>query len=128
MSAFQNLVDSGADCSGGNGMSKLMKSFGQDRSLQQDRFEGSYGESSSRNAFNRPITSNAMEHNFAEEFLQESGQHQEGFNFSKLDRELDNIQVHMPPSQRNQDWANDFMRFNGGVEELGPNFNEFQQF
>ncbi|ORX77464.1 TPR-like protein [Basidiobolus meristosporus CBS 931.73] len=127
MSAFQNLVDSGADCSGGNGLSSLMKNFGQDRSLQQDRFEAGYGETSGRKAFNRPNVSNSMEHNFTEEFLQEGGQPMETFNFTGLNRELDNIHM-QPPPQVNSDWANDFMRHGKGVEAQGPNFHDFKEF
>ncbi|ORX94704.1 TPR-like protein [Basidiobolus meristosporus CBS 931.73] len=128
MSAFQDLVGGGADCSSGNPMSGLMKRFGQDRSLQQDRFGPDMSASSSRGAFRGPAGPGVIERNFTEEFLSEGGVMVEDmYNFDQLGHELDHIQG-MPGGPVPGDWAADFMKQPelqaGGVD---PHFAEFEE-
>ncbi|KAK9768592.1 hypothetical protein K7432_000654 [Basidiobolus ranarum] len=127
MSAFQDMVGGGADCSSGNPVNGLMKRFGQDRSLQQDRFSQDMSASSSRGAFRGAAGPGVMERNFTEEFLAEGGVMVEDmYNFDQLGHELDHIQG-MPGGPMHGDWTADFMKQpelqSGGVD---PHFAEFE--
>ncbi|KAK9761925.1 hypothetical protein K7432_012795, partial [Basidiobolus ranarum] len=133
MSGFENLIKGGADCSGGNPMSGLMKRFEKDRSIHQDRFEPDFAEQgTSRSAFrggqaNRPVQ--PIEQDFTNEFLREGKQENtfDAYNFNQLNHELDTIHGGLKPGPSN-DWAEDFIahgdNFSHGVD---PQFAEFER-
>ncbi|KAI8143766.1 hypothetical protein BJV82DRAFT_609363 [Fennellomyces sp. T-0311] len=111
----------GADCGPVNPMANLMKQFGQDRSLQQDRMGDQRGESSTAPTFrsqaNRTM---AMDRQFTDEFLRdERAMERPGgaFEFSELSRELEHMQ------KPRDNWAADFAR-----HAMAPPDHHFEEF
>ncbi|GAA5796647.1 hypothetical protein EDC94DRAFT_621913 [Helicostylum pulchrum] len=102
-----------ADCGPVNPMSGLMKQFGQDRSLQQDRFgldqRGESSKAGFRTGHNGPVPA---ERQMADEFFRDEANMERpathAFEFKGLNRELEMMQQQQQPSTAN--WASDFMQ------------------
>ncbi|KAI8590985.1 hypothetical protein BDZ88DRAFT_412990 [Geranomyces variabilis] len=141
MSAFKDLVGSGAGCSGGNSLNHFTKQLQQDRSLQQDRF----GPLADREGGSGPLLRSGrpiLENDDIEEFLQAGGpgpssrqqqlQQRGMFDMRPMTRELDTM---LPPMMGDQNWGNEFSRFENAPQKhhhqiAGPSqswINEFAE-
>ncbi|KAK4514258.1 uncharacterized protein ATC70_001848 [Mucor velutinosus] len=133
------MGEASADCGPVNPMAGLMKQFGQDRSLQQDRFGPEQrGESSkpsfrTRNANFAPGAGSSMSEEFFRDGANMERPDTNVFEFNGLNRELEMMQPHQPPPQALQapapaaaNWAADFMQhqpMNHGSQQ----FDEFEK-
>ncbi|KAG2206128.1 hypothetical protein INT47_003777 [Mucor saturninus] len=119
------LGGANAECGPSNPMTGLMKQFGQDRSLQQDRFgpdqRGESSKASFRTRQNGPVP---IDRQMTDEFFRDemnmdrSAQH--AFEFKGLNRELELMQQAPPPSAN---WASDFMQ-----HQPPPQHQQFDEF
>ncbi|OBZ86413.1 Peroxisomal targeting signal 1 receptor [Choanephora cucurbitarum] len=121
--SFMN--DSGADCGPVNPMAGLMKQFGQDRSLQQDRFGLEQRGESSKSGFrtrNAPASSSMQGSQMADEFFRDEMNHpiQSPYTFNGMSRELERLQQ----QQRPNDWLADFKQHQSSMEPT-EQFKEF---
>ncbi|KAI7897532.1 uncharacterized protein BX663DRAFT_444931 [Cokeromyces recurvatus] len=114
--------DGNSDCGPVNPMAGLMKQFGRDRSLQQDRLNVEQkGESSkvgfrARNRMNSPISNDQL----TDEFFREEKSRMETntFQFKGLNRELELI-----GQQPIQNWTADFIQH----QQEPQQFDEFEK-
>ncbi|KAI8887626.1 TPR-like protein [Backusella circina FSU 941] len=119
--AFLTGGSGGADCGPVNPMAGLMKQFQQDRSLQQDRFNGEQtGESSKASFRTRPIV-NGRDRQLTQEFLHETRPSQP-FEMNGLSQELERIQQQHPAAN---EWTQDFMQHQPQQLQAAP-FDEFE--
>ncbi|KAI9276369.1 hypothetical protein BY458DRAFT_532737 [Sporodiniella umbellata] len=98
-------------------MSQMLKQFGQDRSLQRDRFDGSSQGTSGPSSMRTQVRpQHQAQGNMVDEFFgQERSMQTPGhrpFEFNDLSRELDAV--------RTQNWAHDFQREGPKLWELTP--------
>ncbi|KAJ3156716.1 hypothetical protein HDU86_003940 [Geranomyces michiganensis] len=126
MSAFKDLVGSGADCSGGNSLNHFTKQLQQDRSLQQDRFGPLAERDGSSGALLRSGR-RMLENDDIEEFLQAGGpsgsrqqqqqlQQRGMFDMRPITRELDTMLPPMMMMGDQNNWGNEFARFDGAPQ------------
>ncbi|RKP07393.1 hypothetical protein THASP1DRAFT_30790 [Thamnocephalis sphaerospora] len=146
-----NVFAGGAECSGGNAMSGLMKQYSRDRSLQQDHTtRGSQrdrGAGSSLFRRGRQAARPGIEANMADEFLRKTASDTRSaaggaFEFGALGKELDAIpDLGGPPPEAlarhpaHAEWAADFAHEErqhalvpGGASAMAhPEWQEFDQ-
>ncbi|KAI8984687.1 hypothetical protein BDF20DRAFT_834174 [Mycotypha africana] len=126
----------GADCGPANPMASLMKQFGQDRSIQQDRFGPEQRGESSKAAFRtrqRPTPSGQLTDGFFREETAMERPNTNVFQFNGLNRELERLQQPQlssgppPPTAAAQNWASDFMAHQGLPLPQNEQFGEFEK-
>ncbi|KAI9480287.1 MAG: hypothetical protein EXX96DRAFT_561950 [Benjaminiella poitrasii] len=124
-----SFLGNDTDCGPVNPITGIMKQFGQDRSLQQDRFGlDQRGESSkagfrTQHTINGPIPGEQL----TDEFFREEGNQERletnAFQFKGLNRELELIQHQYSPATQN--WTSDFMQHQ--VSHGPQQFEEFEK-
>ncbi|CAO3673108.1 hypothetical protein G6F70_005790 [Rhizopus microsporus] len=123
--SFKNLMTGDDSCGGANPMSQMLKQFGQDRSLQRDRFAGPSqpvaGPSTMRTQRQQPAGFGQQSgSSMVDEFFGQERQVSHGpaasspFEFNELHRELDAVRL-----QRGN-WANEFQQSGPKLWELTP--------
>ncbi|ORY97214.1 hypothetical protein BCR43DRAFT_523434 [Syncephalastrum racemosum] len=121
--SFPNMAGGGADCSSGaNPMAQMLKQFGQDRSLQRDRFagpsQGPAGPSTIRTGVRPGMQDDSMVNEFFGQEQQGPGPQQMGgrpFEFSDLQRELEAVR-----GAGAGNWASEFDHQGPRLWEISP--------